>query len=121
MPATCCTDIRANLAYYGHTGYNVTNYFRSAFTEVRKMTENAASYGFGSNVRGAAFYLPHQLVSILLFMFPVLTRCLLHASYWKSCHLLLSVTQILSLAFEINTTGIGSVAKMWKEVGRRCY
>ena len=40
------------------TGYHVPSYFWSAFVEVRKKTaENAASDGFGSNFRGAAFCL----------------------------------------------------------------
>ena len=38
-------------------GYDVTSYFQSAFTEVRKTAENAASDGFGSNLSGAAFCL----------------------------------------------------------------
>ena len=50
----------------GHTGYDVTNYFRPAFAEVRKTAENAASDSFGSNFSGAAFCLPQQLVSLLL-------------------------------------------------------
>ena len=44
-PATCCTDIQADLVY-SHNGYDVTSYFRSAFIEVRKTVENAASDGF---------------------------------------------------------------------------
>ena len=52
---------------YGHTGYEVTSYFRSAFTEVRKTAENTASDGFGSNFSAAALCLPHQLVAILFF------------------------------------------------------
>ena len=47
-------------------GYDVTSYFQSAFIEVRKTAENAASDGFGSNFSGAAFCLPHQLVGFLL-------------------------------------------------------
>ena len=61
-------DIRADLVY-GFTGYDVTSYFRSAFTEVQKAAENAASDGIGSNFSDAAFCLPHQLVGILLFVF----------------------------------------------------
>ena len=41
-------DIRVDLVY-GRTGYDVTSYFRSAFTEVRKTAENVASDIFGSN------------------------------------------------------------------------
>ena len=51
---------------YNHTGYDITSYFRSAFIEVGKPAENAASDDFGSNFSGAAFCLPHQLVGILL-------------------------------------------------------
>ena len=49
----------------GHTGYDFTSYFRSAFTEVRKTAENAASDGFGQTFSGAVFCLSHQLVPIL--------------------------------------------------------
>ena len=59
--------IHADLIY-SHAGYDVTSYFRSAFIEVRKTVENAASDGFGSNVSGAAFCLPHQLVRFLLLL-----------------------------------------------------
>ena len=31
---------------YNHTGYDVTDYFRSAVIEVKKTVENAASDGF---------------------------------------------------------------------------
>ena len=57
-------DIRPDLVH-GHTGYDVTSYFRSAFIEVRKAVENAASDGFGSSFSGVAFWLPYQMVSIL--------------------------------------------------------
>ena len=59
------TNMCADLVY-GHTGYDVTSYFLSAFTEVRKTAEIAASDGFGSHFSGGAFCLPHQLVGILL-------------------------------------------------------
>ena len=52
---------------YGHTGYDVTSYFRSVFTEVRKTAEKADSDGFESNFSGTAFCLPHKLVGILFF------------------------------------------------------
>ena len=42
---------------YSHTGYYVTNYFRSEVT-AKKTVENAASDGFGSNLSGAVFCLP---------------------------------------------------------------
>ena len=50
---------------YSNTGYDVTSYFGSAVIEVRETAENAASYGFGTNFSGAAFYLPHPLVGFL--------------------------------------------------------
>ena len=50
---------------YSHTGYDVTSYFRTAFTEVRKTAENAASDSFRSQFSGVAFCLPHQLMDIL--------------------------------------------------------
>ena len=52
----------------GHTEYDITSNFRSAFIEVRKPAENAASDGFGSNFSDAAFCLPHQMVGILLLL-----------------------------------------------------
>ena len=60
-------DILADLIY-SRTGYDVTSYFRSASIEVRKMAENAASDGFGTNFCGAAFcsILVHLLVGFLL-------------------------------------------------------
>ena len=58
-------DIRADLVY-GHTGYDFISHFRSTFSEILKTAKNAASDGFGSNFSGAAFYLPSQLVGILL-------------------------------------------------------
>ena len=54
-----CVDL-----FYGYTGYDVTSYFWLAFTKVRKMAENVASGGFGSNFIGTAFYLLHRLVGI---------------------------------------------------------
>ena len=57
-------DIQDDLVF-SHTGYDVTSYFRLAFMEVRKTTENATFDGFGSNISGAAFCVPHQLVGIL--------------------------------------------------------
>ena len=44
--------------------HDITRYFRSAFIEVRKTADNTASDGFESNLSGAAFYLPRQLVGI---------------------------------------------------------
>ena len=58
---TCCTDIHADVIYC-HTVYDVTGYFWSAFMEVWKTAENAASDGFYSNFNGTAFCLPHQMV-----------------------------------------------------------
>ena len=55
---------------YSQTGYDITIYFQSAFIEVRKTAENAASDGCGSNFSGTAFYLPHQLVGVIK-IFPV--------------------------------------------------
>ena len=52
--------IRADLGN-GHTAYDVTDYFRSAFIEVRKTAENAATDGFGSNFNGAAFCLAQSI------------------------------------------------------------
>ena len=46
--------------------YDVTSHVQSAFIEVRKTAENAASDGFGSNLSGTAFCLPHQMVGFLL-------------------------------------------------------
>ena len=43
----------------------VSDVIRSAFLEVRKTIENAASSGFVSNFSGTAFCLPHQLVGFL--------------------------------------------------------
>ena len=51
------TDIHANL-FYSHIRCDVICYFRSAFPKVRKTVKNAASYGFESNISGAAFCLP---------------------------------------------------------------
>ena len=51
---------------YSYAGYDITSYFRSAFIEVRKTAENSASHVFRSNFSGMAFYLPHQLVSVVL-------------------------------------------------------
>ena len=48
--------IRADLVY-SNAGYDITSCFRSAFVEVRKTAENAASDGLGSNFSGAAFCL----------------------------------------------------------------
>ena len=50
---------------YSHVRYDVTNYFRSPFIEVRKTADNAASDGFWSNFGGASFCLSHQLVGNL--------------------------------------------------------
>ena len=58
-------NIRADIVF-SHTDYDVTSYFRSAYIEVRKTSENAASDDFWSNFSGAAFCLSHQLVGILL-------------------------------------------------------
>ena len=51
---------------YSHTGYGVTSYFRSVFIEVRKMAENAASNGFGSNFSSAAFCLTQPIGALLV-------------------------------------------------------
>ena len=66
----CCTDTHADLVY-SHTGYYIISYFRSAFIEVRKTTENAASDSFGFFC-DAAFCLPHQSVGILLGLYHAL-------------------------------------------------
>ena len=44
----------ATVARYSTPGYDVTSYLRSAFIEVRKMAENAASNSFGLNISGVA-------------------------------------------------------------------
>ena len=49
-------------------GYDVTSYIQSAFIKVPKTAKNAASDGIGSNLSGAAFCLPHQLVGYLLLI-----------------------------------------------------
>ena len=60
-------DIHAD-SIYRRTGYGVTSYFRSAFIEVIKAAENAASDGFGSFFSGASFCLTHQFVGHLVFI-----------------------------------------------------
>ena len=45
--------------------YDITSHFESVFIKVWKTAENAASDGFWSNLGGAAFCLPHQLVGFL--------------------------------------------------------
>ena len=43
---------------YNHTGYDVTDYFRSETTAKKQSQLNAASDGFGLNSSAAAFCLP---------------------------------------------------------------
>ena len=66
-------DIHAD-RIYGHIGYDVTSYFRSAFVKVRKTAENAASDGFWSIFSGTAYGLPHQLVGLLFMTIGALTN-----------------------------------------------
>ena len=65
QPATCCTDIRADLVNGRH---DTTSYFRMAFIGVRQTAENAPSDGFVSNFSGAAFCLPINW-GLLVFLF----------------------------------------------------
>ena len=51
---------------YSHIGYDVTNYFRSAFIEVRKTTENVASDGVRSNFCGMTFCLAQPIGRVLI-------------------------------------------------------
>ena len=53
---------------YDLTGYDVNGYFRSALIEVRKTSANAASDGFGSNLRGAAFNPPSPIGGLLVLL-----------------------------------------------------
>ena len=50
---------------YSHTGYDAASYFRSAFIEVRKTTENAASDG--SNLVAQRFAWPTNGLLVELF------------------------------------------------------
>ena len=52
-------------SFYSCTGYDVASYFQSAFIDVRKTAENAASDDFASNFSGAAFCQPYQMEGIL--------------------------------------------------------
>ena len=72
-PAPCFTDIRADLVL-GHTGYDVTSYFRLAFNEVRKNGRKCRPDGFGSNFSGASCCLPpliggHLVLLLYNFLF----------------------------------------------------
>ena len=51
---------------YSHTGHDVINYFLAEVV-AKKTVKNAASDGFGSNLSGSAFCLPHQMAG---FLFP---------------------------------------------------
>ena len=57
---TFCRDIHADQVY-SRTEYDITSYFRSAFIDVRKTTQNAASNCFGSNFSGVAFLLTQPI------------------------------------------------------------
>ena len=95
-PATCCTDILADLVY-SNTGYDVTSYFRSAFTEFRKTADNAASDGFGLNFSGAAFCLPHHLVGILFKFDQDAIGTLLYISIQVTFSVLLCIRLLFAL------------------------
>ena len=60
--------IRADLVD-SNAGYDITSCFRSAFVEVRKTPENAASDGLGLNFSGAAFCLPQPIDGLLVVSF----------------------------------------------------
>ena len=58
---------------YIYTGHDAISYFRSAFLKVQqqqKTAENAASYGFGSNLSGAAFCLAWFRVNVIFQRVP---------------------------------------------------
>ena len=59
------TDLHAELVY-GHTGYDVTSYFRSVFIEVRKKAEMPPSTALGRILVARCFCLSHQSVRFLL-------------------------------------------------------
>ena len=78
------TDLHADLVY-SRTGYDVTSYFRSAFIEVEKTTENAAVDGVESNFSGAAFCLPRPLVHFF-FIFPMMPIWVFKMSKRLNCY-----------------------------------
>ena len=62
IPVVKCSEIH----HYSHAGYDVKSYFLSAFIEVRKPVQNAATDGFGSNFSGAPFCLAQPIGGGLL-------------------------------------------------------
>ena len=129
--ATCCTVMRAGLLY-GHTGYDVTSYFRSAFTEVRKTAAKPRPTALGGILAARRFACPTNWRASCLtyfrqtavaFTIDLSTCCLRRRIFHQNLHRYRPIVSSADAARTIEISTLLSKMGLWcvRVIGRRFH